>query len=286
MRKLIRYGAYPLIVGGSAGLLIWLATHQVAYWPVFPLVMAAALLVVAVLERVQPYEPEWNRDHQDLATDLWHNLANHGLLQLTVVMLSLVRSGLPGLHLGWPLSWPLCSQVLMAGLILDFSLYAMHRWSHHQPLLWRLHAIHHSPERLYWLNAERRHPLHAVLLAGPGLVALLVLGAPATVVSCWLAILTIHLSFQHANLDYRLGPVRFLLGVAENHRWHHKREYEDAQVNFGEFWMIWDVLLGTYHQVPRRLRAGELGLRLWTFPLRYTDQLRWPFRSADPVKRA
>lgn len=46
-----------------------------------------------------------------------------------------------------------------------------------------------------------------------------------------------HLAFQHSNLGYRVGPLGLLIGVAEAHRWHHKREHEDAQVNYGDFWM-------------------------------------------------
>jgi sterol desaturase/sphingolipid hydroxylase (fatty acid hydroxylase superfamily) len=41
--------------------------------------------------------------------------------------------------------------------------------------------------------------------------------------------------------------LKWLLGVAEIHRWHHKREFEDAQVNFGEFWMIWDQLFRSFY---------------------------------------
>ena len=50
-------------------------------------------------------------------------------------------------------------------------------------------------------------------------------------------LLVVHLAFQHSNLGYRVGPLGLLIGVAEAHRWHHKREHEDAQVNYGDFWM-------------------------------------------------
>ncbi|WP_454909522.1 sterol desaturase family protein [Variovorax gossypii] len=105
----------------------------------------------------------------------------------------------------------------------------MHRVSHAVPWLWRLHAPHHSAERLYWLNGDRRHPLHAALMAAPGLTVLFAMGTPSELVAAWLAILVVHLTFQHSNLDYSLGPMRHLIGVAETHRWHHKRDFEDAQ---------------------------------------------------------
>ena len=93
-----------------------------------------------------------------------------------------------------------------------------------------------------------------------------------------MAIVSVHLAFQHANLDFTLGPLRYVLCVAEIHRWHHKREYEDAQVNFGEVWTLWDHLAGTFHHQRNGVRAGDVGLREAAMPSGYLAQLRWPFR--------
>ena len=165
----------------------------------------------------------------------------------------------------------------MAGAIIDFGLWFMHWLSHKNHFLWRLHALHHSSERLYWLNGERRHPLSAVLLASPGLLIAVFLGAPASVIGCWFAVIAVHLAFQHSNLDYSVGVFRQVIGVAEIHRWHHKREYEDAQVNFGEFWMIWDQLFRTFKYAKNGVRVGEVGMRE-DMPRRYWQQITWPFR--------
>ena len=119
-------------------------------------------------------------------------------------------------------------------------------------------------------------------MAGPGLILVALLGAPPAVISAWLAILAVHLALQHANIDYTVGPARKWLGVAETHRWHHKREYEDAQVNFGEFWLIWDRCFGTFLDPAGRLRAGEVGLRDESMPTGYLAQLGWPFPSKTP----
>jgi sterol desaturase/sphingolipid hydroxylase (fatty acid hydroxylase superfamily) len=188
-----------------------------------------------------------------------------------------LRALLP-LTLYWPDHWPLFIQLLLVGAIIDFGLWFMHWASHRNNFLWRLHALHHSSERLYWLNGERRHPVSAVLLALPGISAVVLLGAPAELIGCWLSMIAVHLSFQHSNLDYSVGVFRKLLGVAEVHRWHHKREYHDAQVNFGEFWMIWDHLFGTYRYQPKGLKAGEVGL-LESMPSRYVAQIKWPFEK-------
>ena len=280
MRTLIRYLSYPLIAGGSAVLLVALANEGLPYWPLFPLIVAVGIACVALLERIAPFEASWNRDHGgDTRIDAVHFMVSYLLIQTAVATAFGLRGFLPEAWGFWPREAPMLLQVLLAGAVMDSGLYAMHRASHAHGLLWRLHAIHHSPERLYWLNGGRRHPLSALVLAGPGLIVLLALGATPIAVGAWLSFMSVHLAFQHANLEYRLGPFRYVLGVSEMHRWHHKREFEDAQVNFGEVWLIWDHLFGTFHDAPRSPGAGEVGLHGQAMPERYWAQLRWPFRS-------
>lgn len=274
---LIRHFSYPLVAGGAAAAIVAVVATGLPFWPWLPSIAAVGIAAVALLERVQPYEPAWQDDHADTATDIVHALVNFGVLALSTKLIAIVWPAALSLPL-WPTRWPVVAQWLLAGAIVDLGLYAMHRASHAVPWLWALHAPHHSAERLYWLNSERRHPLHAVLLAAPGIVVALALGAPAALVSAWLAFMTVHLAFQHANLDYTLGPLDRWLGVAAVHRWHHKREYEDAQVNYGEFWMIWDRLFGTFRMPPGSVRAGDVGLADRAYPTRWLAQFARPFR--------
>ena len=275
---IIRWLSYPTVLGAVILAELMILYHDLPYWPLSPLVVAAGILSVAVLERVQPYQQEWNEDHDDTRVDILHAAFSLTLIITVVEIVSIARSFLP-LGTLWPSEVSLVWQLLLAGLIIDFGLWFMHWLSHRNEVLWRLHALHHSSERLYWLNGERRHPISAIVLSSPGLMVVILLGAPANVIGAWFAIVGVHLAFQHANLDYTVGGFRKLLGVAEVHRWHHKREYEDAQVNFGEFWMLWDQLFGTYREGQNGVVAGEVGIRD-AMPLGYTEQLTWPFRSA------
>lgn len=165
---------------------------------------SGGIALVAGLERVQPYERAWLHDHGDLSADVLHGAANLGLLAGTAYALHALH-GLWLANTPWPTNWPAWTQLLLAGVIVDVGLYGMHRFSHRFARVWRLHAIHHSAERLYWLNGERRHPLSALLMAGPGLGLAVGLGAPPHILSAWLALLSVQLAFQHANLDYRVG---------------------------------------------------------------------------------
>ncbi|WOB10954.1 sterol desaturase family protein [Piscinibacter gummiphilus] len=246
-------------------------------------VVACGLLAVALLERAVPFDLQWQVADSDFAADVIHAFVNLAVMHAAVLGFVLLRSTAGWEGLWWPSDWPFIAQVFLAGLPLDLSLYVVHRMSHRYGVLWRLHSIHHSSRRLYWLNGERRHPLHAALMAGPGLVVLGMLGTPAEVVGGWFAILGVHLAFQHANVDYRVGPLRHLLGVAELHRWHHRERFEDAQVNFGEFWLVWDRLFGTFYQPSSSL--GRVGIEGDPVPHGYGQQLRYPFLADHEIRR-
>lgn len=274
----IRYGSYPLILGATALVLFGGLAAGWSYFPTVPLTVAAALASVALLERRLPFHAAWSRDHRDTKCDAIHAVVN---LVVLLAVHGVIAALAPLWSAGtwWPDQWPLWAQALMVGGILDLSLYSVHWLSHRVAWLWRFHAIHHSSERLYWLNGERRHPLHAGMMAAPGLIAVVLMGAPALAVGAWLGLLAVHLAFQHSNLDYRVGPLRYLVGAAEVHRWHHKREYEDAQVNYGEFWMIWDHVFGTFKLPSLQLGPKDVGLKETDFPTDYQTQLIYPFMN-------
>ena len=277
LKKLVRFFTYPLIFGTCAAGIILLELASLPLWPWTTLIALTGAATVGLLEHYAPFEPRWLQSQGDVVTDLWHNFVNLSLIQFASFVLFVWTANVPVAWRLWPIDWPFAAQLSIVAVVLDLSLYAMHRVSHKVEWLWRLHATHHSPERLYWLNGERRHPLHALLLAAPGLTILAIMAAPQNLIAIWFAILTVHLAFQHSNLDYTLGPLRKWLGVAEVHRWHHKREFEDAQVNYGEFLMIWDRLFGTFFDVNTRVKADELGLRDRNFPSGYWGQFKYPF---------
>lgn len=277
LRTAVRYLAYPLIMGSAAIALMAIWASGGSLWPAATGIALSGALVVAALEWLAPFEERWLHAHGDVGADLLHNLINLGLIQFVSYWLFRWTATAP--WQAWPAEWPFWAQMALVAVIIDFSLYAMHWLSHRVDWLWRLHAIHHSPERLYWFNGERRHPLHAMLLAFPGLAVLALLTVPQELVTLWFAFLTIHLAFQHSNIDYTVGPLRTWVGVAEMHRWHHKREFEDAQVNYGEFLLVWDRLFGTLYTTATPIGASEVGLLDREFPLTYWQQLTWPFRA-------
>ena len=277
-RALWPYLVYPLLFGGAVTTIVTAVGRGVSYWRVGPPVVAACVVAVALLERVAPYARAWQRDHGDTRTDVLHLVGNLLVSQASVALYGAARAATGAAPGPWPVGWPFALQFLAGVAVFDFGLYAVHRASHSVPWLWRLHAIHHSARRLYWVNGQRRHLAHEALEGAPGLLALGALGAPAAVVACAAAAITVHLLLQHGNVAYRAGWLRYVFAVAELHRWHHQRHYVDVQGNYGALFSVWDYAFGT--ALPKKGDAppdvgldDEPGL-----PADYAGQLVWPFR--------
>ena len=276
MTTAIRYLAYPVIVIGGATILITALAADLAAWQIGAPILAAAALLVASLERWLPYVSAWNCDHDDTRTDVAHFVGNLVVSHASLAAFAVVRPLWPGVAI-WPSHWPFWVQALLGLAIVDLGLYAMHRTSHGLGWLWRLHAIHHSPRRVYWVNGQRRHLLHELIEGAPGMTVLFLAGAPVVVYAAAITIVTLHLFMQHANVDYRLGPLRYVFAAAELHRWHHQRRWQHVQGNYAAIFALWDHLfassLGDRGHAPADVGMDDEP----DLPTDYGGQLVWPF---------
>ena len=248
-------------------------------------ISAVTVVVIAVLERVHPEYPDWNRARGDVGVDFTHALVSMITLSellkvgLTAALLTTATylSERVGFEL-WPHDWPLVLQLVPAMLISQLGEYWVHRLNHTVPLLWRLHATHHSPHRLYFLNAARFHPIDSTLSYTAGMAPLLVLGADPAIlllVSVWVSV---HGLFQHCNIHLRLGPLNYLFSMAELHRWHHSLVLKEANANYGNNIIFWDLVFGTFFHPRDRDATETVGLSdLPDFPQDYIGQLLSPF---------
>lgn len=183
----------------------------------------------------------------------------------------------------WASALPLPIEILITLTAADFLGYWTHR-AFHRGWLWRSHAVHHSSERLDWLAAVRVHPLND-LLGGVVRVAVLVaLGFRPTVLAAVVPFLTAYAVLLHANVTWAFGPVGRVIASPMFHRWHHARDVEGADVNFGGFFTVWDCLFGTSH-LPIGEAAPATGIRD-RMPASIWGQLAIPFRRESRSKRA
>lgn len=219
-------------------------------------------LYCAPLERLMPFSRKWLEGGNDSAVDIimyfsgafWSGIS--GLIVSALFIIGMVEALEPYGHDLWPDHWNPVLQVAMFILIKDFFRYWFHRALHEIPALWRIHAAHHSVERLYWLNGIRAHPLEivsqAIFYAIP-----LALVQPTAEIALVAVILQLSIGiFQHSNIDLNLGWWEYIFSIGDNHRYHHYPDKGIGDSNYGGELIIWDILFGTFHN-PRNERPHD-----------------------------
>jgi len=215
-------------------------------------------------------------------TDLAHFFTNHVGVQL-FAFLSMAPVQL---FFAWvvdgPLqravrSQPLWLQLLEALMAVELSSYWTHRAFHRVPLLWRIHAVHHSVEQMDWLAGSRLHLIDVVLTRLAGFLPVFVLGFSPAAVYGYLIFVSFHAVYIHANVRHRWPGLRLILTTPEFHHWHHAAVPEAVDKNFAVLLACVDSLFGTAYRPPRwPERYGLIDERM---PDGYWRQFLAPFRS-------
>ena len=295
--------AWPIVVGGGLtlaglGIALGLEPAIAAY--------AAAILggaLILALERILPYRARWHPSRSELWLDTLYlvgvQTALPAVLALTVAApLALASRRLEWSVTGfWPHAWPIWAQVVCMLLAADLLRYALHVAAHRWPPLWRLHATHHAPEKLYALSVARFHPLEKSLQYTLDALPFALLGVQAEVLALYFVFYALNGLLQHANVDVRLGWLNWVVSGPELHRWHHSRIASECAANFGNNLIVWDVIFGT-RRLPRYRSVARLGcetppapvgVHLWDaicdFALRFLLGLRMRWIGATVARR-
>jgi ornithine lipid hydroxylase len=221
------------------------------------------------LERVIPFERDWQTHRDDLRSDMF--FAALGAVVTPIVVRALFFSalvfaaralgGVFGRPQGlWPASLPLFAQVLFALLVSELGGYLAHRAQHRWWWLWPVHAIHHDAPRVYFFNGLRLHPGDTIVSVVTIMFPLVLLGAPADVLALVAAIGNAHVPMQHVNADLRFGWLEYVVSTPTLHRWHHSRVVAESESNYGGVLIVWDLLFGTYFAPADRRPPKDVGL--------------------------
>jgi sterol desaturase/sphingolipid hydroxylase (fatty acid hydroxylase superfamily) len=173
---------------------------------------------------------------------------------------------------------------LLIMLAIDLGTFLAHRLHHAVPLLWEVHAVHHSAEQLTLFTAHRLHPLEALLRAAvQGLLTGAVLlaekaafgrGAPLLTVWGLGAGFFVHMftnNLLHSHVPVRYPKwLRACVLSPHIHHLHHSRSPQHQNRNFGAVFPFWDRLSGTY--LDERFEIGDLrfGLEPEADPFRHS----------------
>jgi sterol desaturase/sphingolipid hydroxylase (fatty acid hydroxylase superfamily) len=170
---------------------------------------------------------------------------------------------------------PLWVQALTFLVVSDFLLYWFHRL-YHGAHLWKYHAVHHSSEDLDWISAARFHPVNILFGTVIVDVALLLAGISPNVMLWVGPFTTASSAFVHANLNWTLGPFKYVIAGPVFHRWHHTAADRGGSSNFAGTFPIWDILFGTFY-MPEHELPDAYGIADKHFPQGFGSQLLYPF---------
>lgn len=269
---------------GAGGVSIERADETAFYigldWFVLGVLSTAALFVP--LERAFALRREQGPFRRGWLTDAQYFFMSHALVQLmsVLVLVPAVSLGtsiaIPALQ-EWVQAMPLL-QFVACVIVADLAQYAVHRAFHRVPWLWRFHAVHHSVESMDWIAGSRLHLLDVVVTRGLVLLPLVVLGFDQIAVYAYLALVSFHAVFIHANFAPRAAWLERWIAMPRYHHWHHAIEAEARDCNFAVHLPMIDRWFGT-HYLPGERWPGGYGIEGMRAPDGFLRQFFWPLRN-------
>lgn len=258
------------------------------------LLFGTAALLLTPLEIFFPAQRQSFLRRKELLLDMLYwfftPLASRVFTNSVIILVFLVISAVFGVTLSsvylqgfGPLAvQPLWLQTLEVLFLADGIDYFTHRFLH-TSRLWRIHAIHHSPEEINWISSARVHPLNDLITRTCQVVPLLLLGFSTEGILMAVPYLTLYVMFLHSNLSWDFGMFRYVLVSPAYHRWHHTSDDEGIDKNFAGIFPVWDIIFGTLH-FPRSLPV-KYGVHGEPVPESFLGQLAYPFKKFDEPRK-
>ena len=137
---------------------------------------------------------------------------------------------------------------VIAFLVIDFSGYWIHRWSHKINVLWNLHIIHHSSEEFNLACALRQsitmfiNPFTFLLLPAA------LLGVPNEVIAIVGPLQLFAQFWYHTQHINKMGFLEKIIVTPAHHRVHHAINKEYIDKNLSQIFIFWDKLFGTFQE--------------------------------------
>lgn len=265
-RKLPTWLSAPLIVG-AFGTLLWLERRR-------PLRRAV--------------EPKLKRDARNLAmagiSAVALQIAERPILDPLATEVE--RRGW-GLLKCWRM--PLWLEVVLAFVLMDYTLYIWHVLTHRVPWLWRFHVVHHVDLDLDASTALRFHFAELAISVPWRAAQVTALGVSPLSLSIWQTMLFLSILFHHSNVHLPIDAERWLnrlIVTPRMHGIHHSIVREETDSNWSSGLTLWDRLHGTLRlNVPQQ--EIIIGVPAYREPQEVTLEkiLEMPFGKERPTWR-
>ncbi len=247
----------------------------------FILDLLGSTLIFIFIEKLFPLNKKQPVFRDEWQTDFHHFIVNHLIVGFVLLATNkLVHSGfnwaINANLQTWIQGLPFVLELLLIILVADLVQYWTHRAYHEVPVLWRLHAVHHSAKSMDWLAGSRQHVLELIITRTLILAPIYVLGFSKNVIDAYIIVVGFQAVFNHANVDVRLGPLRYLIVTPNFHHWHHSQDQEALDRNYAAHFAFIDYLFGTAVNAERKWpkQYGVLGDYV---PNGFLKQVAFPF---------
>jgi sterol desaturase/sphingolipid hydroxylase (fatty acid hydroxylase superfamily) len=227
-----------------------------------PLLVGGTFVVLTIFERWRPLRPAREAKLRRVS----RNLVFAGLAAATVNLLerplvqplaSTVERRRLGLLHAIPLPAPV--HLMLAVVLLDYTLYIWHVLVHRVPWLWRFHLVHHMDLDLDASTALRFHFGELAVSIPWRAAQIAAIGVGPNALALWQNALLISILFHHSNVQLPIGVERVLsriLVTPRVHGIHHSIVPEETNSNWSSGLTVWDRLHGTLRlDVPQNAIA-------------------------------
>lgn len=219
-------------------------------------VFASVLLLMVCLEYLFPRKARTQTRGHRWFTNAAIVVIDTVALRVVIPTLAVGFAGIAAQD-GWGLfnliQLPNWLELILAIVLLDLLIYAQHVATHHIPILWRFHKVHHADRDIDVTTALRFHPVEIVASMAYKIACVYLLGPAALAVIIFEVILNASAMFNHANIRVPLqidALMRRLIVTPDMHRVHHSTRIAETNSNYGFFLSIWDRLFRTYISQP------------------------------------
>ncbi len=144
---------------------------------------------------------------------------------------------------------------VIAFLALDFSGYWVHRLAHTVNFFWNNHIIHHSSEEFNLACALRQSISVYFRIYAFLLIPAAIFGVPQQVIA---VVAPLHLFAQfwyHTRHINKMGWLEYIIVTPAHHRVHHAINPEYLDKNYGQIFIFWDRLFGTFQEETPEIPA-------------------------------
>jgi alkylglycerol monooxygenase len=130
-------------------------------------------------------------------------------------------------------------------LATDFIWYWYHRLGHEVNILWGAHIVHHQSEEFNYTVSARITTIQA-LIRNAFWCVLPFIGFPPGMVMITLIIHGAYSFFTHTQLVKNMGFLEYIFVTPSVHGVHHASNEKYLNKNYGDLFVFWDKLFGTY----------------------------------------